>query len=99
MLIFLNVSNPTFLTDLSDLTSEFRENSNVTKIVMSLFSHYSESWYVQYLRLNNLIFMVHKNPTDTIEFFQKYAAQPAPAELWKKSLTAQIPQDEPTYFN
>ena len=28
MLIFLNVINPTNLTDLSDLTSEFRETSN-----------------------------------------------------------------------
>ena len=32
MPIFLNVINPTNLTNLSDLTSEFRETSSATKI-------------------------------------------------------------------
>ena len=39
MLIFLNVINPTNLTDLSDLTSEFRETSIVTDPTCVMFEY------------------------------------------------------------
>ena len=40
MLIFLNVVNPTNLTDLSDLINEFRENSN--------------EWWSSFMIVNNM---------------------------------------------